>query len=356
MHLAAVIAANGLGHMRRTTGVLARMVERGAALRVTLVAEEWQREAAGEWAGGVILERRGVEWVHGVTGPGVRWSTDPSLYSDGRLIGWEEQLKSVTALGSADVVVSDNLVGVLTVRPDAVLMGSFLWSDVLEAAYPSDPHVVAFVDHERSLLTAQRPEMVCVGDVVMPGVLERTQAVKVGWMCPPAQEVADDVSGVAILGGRTGAADGLLAGYAELLEHAGFGVVSDVERGSAEITDGPSRWDDVGVAVCRPGIGSLTDCIARGIPIVCVHERGNIELAHNAARVAELGFGVDLGGSASGPEVVDAVRRLIEPGARQSIRAAMRAADRQGLDGAAEWLAVRCGVDLHPRPQSEDLS
>ena len=41
--------------------------------------------------------------------------------------------------GLPDLVLSDNLVGVLSRRPDALLLGSFLWSDVLGAAGTPTP-------------------------------------------------------------------------------------------------------------------------------------------------------------------------------------------------------------------------
>lgn len=77
----------------------------------------------------------------GVMAPGVGWSADASVYEDGRLRGWLRRLARVEEIAAADLVLSDNLPGVLELRADAVLSGSFLWSDVLGEAYGDHPAV-----------------------------------------------------------------------------------------------------------------------------------------------------------------------------------------------------------------------
>src|SRR5829696_3227016 len=152
-------------------GVLGSFLDRGGEADITIVGEAWQREAASRWAAGALVERHRASWRHGIVQPGVGWSVAADRYRDGSLLEWEARLDQVPELARADVVVSDNLAGVLTRRPDALLAASFLWSDVLDAAAPSSPDVGAFVAHERALLQAHRPEMLCVRDLVMPGVL-----------------------------------------------------------------------------------------------------------------------------------------------------------------------------------------
>jgi len=345
--LLVIVAPNGLGHTRRTLGVVGRLVERGADLRIDVVAASWQRQAARSWSSGMLLDRAGdrIRWHLGITEPGVTWFSDPTPYADGRLTGWERRLEALPELGTARVVLSDNLAGVLGPRPDARLAGSFLWCDVLGAAFPDDPAVAAFVAHERDLLERHRPPMLCVRDLVMPGVRSATRTVEVGWMCPGHERAPRSASAVAVLGGRTGAADDRLGAVAGALEARGLPVVGQPERAGA------AGWERVAVAVCRPGVGTLTDCVQWGIPMVCVSEAGNIEMAHNAARIEALGFGVDRSEGMAADRVVAAVLTLLEPETREEVRQRMAAADRAGLDEGAEWLALQCGVPL-PAPRS----
>jgi hypothetical protein len=347
--LVAVLVPNGLGHARRTVGVIARYLERGGDATVTVVGEAWQEAAARRWPAGQVLTAHGAAWRPGIVAPGVHWSTDTSVYGDGRLLGWEDRLADVPELAAADVVLSDNLVGVLTSRPDALLLGSFLWSDVLADQEPHPtPAVAAFVRHERELLATHRPEMLCVRGLATPGVLERTRAVPVGWMCQgsparPQDEAADEV---AVLGGWTGAADDLLVDAAVALRAAGRSVTAAeavAARAGVPVFDPTSdQWRRTAAVVCRPGAGTLTDCVDWRVPVVCLDEGANSELRHNGRQVEELGLGVDTGCTADPDVVVEAVGQVLDPARRADIRLRMEAADRRGLDEAARWLAVHC--------------
>jgi hypothetical protein len=352
--VAAVIAPNGLGHARRTLGILARFAERGGRPAVTVLGTRGQQEAAARWGSHAALERAGCTWIHDVTEPGVSWTRDGSAYDDGRLLAWEDRLARVDEVAAADVVLSDNLAGVLGVRPDALLAGSFLWSDVLDAAHGARPAVAAFVERERSLLLAHRPPMVCVDDLVMPGVVERTTAWPVGWMCAdpdPGPHRSPARPTVGVLGGATGAADALLGPVADALARAGTTVRSGLgtDPGIRPFDGTASSWADLVAVVGRPGVGTLTDAVQRQIPVVCLHEGDNVELAHNARRVAELGIGRDLGASPRPDAVVEAVADQLAEPARSEAAARLAARDRSGLEGAAEWLAVHSRVTLEPR-------
>jgi hypothetical protein len=56
----------------------------------------------------------------------------------------------------------------------------------------------------------------------------------------------------------------------------------------------PALYDTLAAAVIRPGLGTLTELLARGVTVHCAYEAGNAELVHNAHIVAGLG-GEDLG-------------------------------------------------------------
>ena len=82
-----------------------------------------------------------------------------------------------------DLVLSDNLVEILSLREDAILMSSFLWHDILSYAYPDQSEIQSIVENQLNLLDRYRPTMICVKDMVMPEVLRKTNAFTVPWMC-----------------------------------------------------------------------------------------------------------------------------------------------------------------------------
>lgn len=248
------------------------------------------------------------------------------------------------------MVLSDNLVGTLSVRPDTMLMGSFLMSDVLEAGHPGNPAVRRFVDHERELLSRHRPPMICVEDVVMAGVRLRTDAVEVGWMCDlraTRRRVAGDPT-VAVLIGRTGAADAIADRLIPALGESGYHValprrpewkVEHALDGGATFDHSSDVYAGVAVAVCRPGLGTVHDCVSNRIPMVLVREPGNIELEHNARRIGELGLGIDAGEDPDAGAVLQAIQRA--HAMQADIRSRQIGLRFGGISEAALWLERR---------------
>ena len=81
-----------------------------------------------------------------------------------------------------DMVISDNLPGVLELRKDAILMGSFLWSELLMKRANLYPRILKFVEHEIGLLEKFKPAMICQKEMAMPLVKSLTNTNYTNWM------------------------------------------------------------------------------------------------------------------------------------------------------------------------------
>lgn len=330
------VCANGIGHAVRALRVLRVLVEEHGPVGgvvVTLTREQLAalRPDAVDW---LVAHR--VQVIHDVVEPGVGLDGAADGYTDGRLSAWVGRWEA-SELARTDLVVSDNLTGVLHARPDAVLMGSFLWSDVLEAI-AHGPAVAAFVAEERTLLATHRPPMLATADVVHPGVIARTAAVLLPWWDDRQQPATIAMDGpgdvVAVLGGRTGAADDRLGRVADALVAAGRQVVTD-----PSVLEGPSRRR-VGLLVCRPGLGTVTSGVVGSVPMMLVREPGNPELDHTAAALVRLGLARTLEGTDdTDPEaVLAAVEVLEEDAVGSSMRMALASRPTGGHRAAARWL------------------
>jgi hypothetical protein len=343
--LVALVSENGLGHFRRTVAILAQLVTRGRVNRLDLLCEAWQVERNQSWRPMEVLRAAGATLHHEIMSPGPRWPLPDD--DDARLSGWIDRARALPAVNDADLVLSDNLGGALALRADAVLLGSFLWSDVYARAANDSARVQRFVEHERGLLAAHRPPMLCVADLAMPGVTERTAAVPLPWMCEDV--VVGTVHAapgerVAVLGGAAGAADELLVDVAAALVRAGHDVavprawLARLPAGRVrEFGHAPEDFAACAAIVCRPGTGTLTQCVAANVPVVAVREAGNLEMEHNAARVAALGLGVDAGAAPASEAILAAIERVRASDARAHLAA--RAKD--GVARAADWIESR---------------
>ena len=328
------VCPNGIGHAVRALRVLRVLVEEHGPvgpLFVTLTRDQW---SALSQEGRAWLAQHDVTVLHDVVEPGVGLAGADSGFADGRLTAWSQRWASSSA-AQADLVVSDNLVGVLEARPDAVLMGSFLWSDVLEAV-AAGPMVDEFVARERALLAAHRPPMLATADVVHPGVVRRTAAVLLPWFddrrAPAGVRAPGAAKVVAVVGGRTGAADDLLGRVAAALTRSGREVLRDLT--------GPHR-DRIDVLVCRPGLGTVTAGVLDSIPMLLVSEPGNPELDHTSASLVALGLARLLKDTDDPRAVVAAVSAMEDEGVQRRMRDALSARPSGGHREAAAFLAAR---------------
>lgn len=340
MRVALAVCPNGLGHFRRACRVLARLSERVRGCDIDILCERWQWLRARDSLA-TIPELAQARFHHDLMAPGVTWEREPSAYNDGRLTLWEDRVRKSGVLARADLVLSDNLVGVLSVRSDAVLLGSFLWSEVLSAAHPDSASVRAFAQHERGLLTRIEPPMLGTGDLAMPEAASRPRWVSLPWMRAPAPPSEPDPKQVAVLGGATGVDDELLANCVRNLCSRGLEpwVPKELSRavpvGVKVFDHSSAAYSSVAAVVARPGAGTLTDCVAHRIPIVCHYDPANPEMAHNAKRIQSLGLGQDL--AASEPrEVAQAVESVLAQGDAQKRH--FDAVTLNGDQAAADWL------------------
>ena len=85
----------------------------------------------------------------------------------------------VSGIDKYDKVITDNLVEVLKYRPDALLSGSFLWSDIWREKYGNND----FSDKQDEIFHDVKPRVVCNGDVVFGQLKKYINKVDIGWGC-----------------------------------------------------------------------------------------------------------------------------------------------------------------------------
>jgi hypothetical protein len=97
----------------------------------------------------------------------------------------------------------------------------------------------------------------------------------------------------------------------------------------------------VDIVLCRPGAGTVMDCIAANIPFVTFAEPQSPEMAHTASRLAALGIADTLTCPLSENDVLSTVNGIAGPQVYAASSAKLHALPKDGLDQAARWLAER---------------
>ena len=358
MLILTLVCSNGLGHYRRCIEILSRIQQTKPEAEFLVCCEAWQIERMQDWALSREFWSGRAKAIHGVMQPGVSWSNDPSIYGDGRLFSWENRLEKLPELETADLVISDNLPGILRFRPDATLMGSFLWGGLLAAKHPLSAEAQRYAAYESELLLEHKPPMVCVDSLAMPSISELCKPVKTGFMCPepytPAVNENFQRDRIAVLVGATPALVSELPNLFEsLLEKADGPIWTSqnlIQRQEKRIAKhlrafGFSAEDyaSCAVVICRPGVGTITECLAQATPMITIYEPGNKEMEHNSLILEQLGVGINAGPELSCNRMQNALVECLERSAEMQLRATTL--DRNGFSHAVSYFLDRVAKD-----------
>lgn len=221
---------------------------------------------------------------------------------------WGEALKNNIYLQQSDLIVSDNHVLPVMYYPDkTVLMGSFLWYDILN--YGDDQsHVKKIVDLEKSIVEKYKPEILCVEYMAMPELLRSATPVFMPWFCNEVARFTDNdaqIDGnVLVTAGGTEANDNLFIELVKILETLPYVkkiwldsklFLKTEDFGFRKTNNFTFKKEDflqLDAVFCRPGIGSLTDSVAYTIPVFAIGEVNNKEMMFNCDQVVKHGIGI----------------------------------------------------------------
>lgn len=298
--VAFVVCGNGYGHLRRVTEVIREIHRLHVSTSILLAITPRQQEILLQWDFWASVNKSRIQVFISDLDHNLK-ATLPADYSLKMYRDSWVSLYQVLHQFNADKLVSDNLAGLLDEFPHAVLMGSFLWADCLEAGHRNTPEVTAICRQELELLRIHRPKMFGVADMVMPAVVQETHFQGLPWFCQrqsPARRSGKTPRVLVSGGGTKRATDPLNEVLATLVKEGGVRIFADRLLGSQPMwSNQVSLFDfsnesfgDIDMIFCRPGIGILTDAVSHTIP-VCVIEDADKEMQHNAMRVESLSIG-----------------------------------------------------------------
>jgi hypothetical protein len=277
---AIIVCDHGLGHVRRCA----------------LMAKE--REKTGEqvtlFAPRASVERlqRAVPSTCGLSVHDFATCTTPERVRQGmpEAVKWLERLPD---LSEFDTVICDNLLEILALRPDATISAQFFWHDVIEGTEQD------YAEYCEELLAQHKPKVIGCELFAMDAVRRQPGFTPVGLYKLPELVAAAETTppeqrtDLLVTGGTTPAVraqlqqviDELLTKGPETYER----VHVDPELTPEDAPDWMVRADfSVGMyrrlkaAVCRPGLGILTDLITVDSEISPLYESGNKEMQFNA--------------------------------------------------------------------------
>lgn len=277
---AIIVCDHGLGHVRRCA----------------LIAKE--REKLGDlvtiFAPLTAVERlqRAVPSVAGLNVYDFATHTSPERIRLG-LRESVEWLDNLPALDNFDSVICDNLPELLKIRPDAMLSANFFWHDVIVGAADD------YIQFCENLLSLHKPIIIGCDQFAMEHVRNQVNFRSVALYKVPelvaaaADVTSDQRTDLLVTGGTTPAVHKQLQEIVQKLLDTGPKTYIHVHVDSELMPSNPPPWMSIAcfspamycrikTAICRPGLGVISDLLTVGAEIIPVFEIQNKEMSHNA--------------------------------------------------------------------------
>jgi hypothetical protein len=288
--IAIISCDHGLGHIRRSYLLGLELTRRGAT--VTMFAPKHKFLKISNLFG----ETKGLHNTDFAT----HTTTRGLCTGDLKATRWELR---VPALDPYDVVISDNLPEVLAIRPDALISAQFFWHDVL-------PHVTQdYRMRARSLLDHHRPPIIATSLFATNKVRNNMRYIPVGlYVSKSKSEPRTNQTDLLITGGSTPILKQKLKPILDMfLENSPepFQKIH-VDPSIFPVTHPPwikkadyssKMYANTIAAICRPGLGCLTDLLCHGGRPFCIFETENLEMIYNAQVLKKNHLGETLQGS-----------------------------------------------------------
>ena len=267
LHLSYLVCPSGLGHLMRTLGVVNHVIEMMPDICITLHLGAWQIGYARKRIpySQIRIEPVGVPFI---------------LTPEGR----REWTYAALADTKFDFLVSDNLMEASIFHEKVVIVGSFMWGS----------NVKNFRDGPLWIKTNKmRIPIFGNATFAMPPVRELSGFQPVGLI---GKCVKNSPSGENILFsfGRSDAARDLCGMVRKVICPNGKpieGIIfDDIESDEPAGDYSEAFFAQFSSAVIRPGIGTVSDCLRYGVPMVVLHEEGNDEMDWNTKILLENGL------------------------------------------------------------------
>jgi len=281
--VAIIACGNGFGHVRRCALIAEALSGRGANVTLFAPALAVQRIDRSVGVGDSLTI---IDFDTATNAESLR-------EAQAHTAQWEQRLPP---LNRFDVVLCDNLPEILAVRKDAILSGNFLWHQAL-------PDIATEIYMRADALLAKHcPLMITYGPFAAKHLKKAVHCLPVSLLQARRQIAGDERNALLITCGNSHAmwsetkslialvASGPKPAVAEVFVEPDL-LPADAPAWMSEADYSPAMYDRLHCAIARPGMGTVSDCLASGVRVFAFHERNNFEMADNSRQLEVLKVG-----------------------------------------------------------------
>lgn len=278
--VAIIVCDNGLGHMRRSCLVASRLIANGCRVTILGSPVAWQKIKK------VMIIEASIEFISLETCSSAANFERPLE----QILSW---LNHVPELEDFDEIISDNLVEALLLRDDVKLYAQFFWHECLPSINRDYQELC------RKLLEKVRPIIYGYCNFAMPEIViqpgfQPTEVLMIPEHVNAAKTTkACDRKDLLITGGTTSIMRPIISAIVDNIQKNRPAAFRYIYVDPESLPDAECSWirpadftismyQNLKGAICRPGLGVISDLMAHGILPSCIYEPGNREMQHNA--------------------------------------------------------------------------
>ena len=259
--IAFFISSNGYGHYDRCKTIASHLSD---SYTITFYSNNFQLKKLGYPKGAIfsLLNKETIRWDKNIKEGRVRFKS------------YKEGLKEKKNFFKAyDLIISDNIVGILKYRPDAIISGSFLWKDIFLEKFGKNK----LSDFDKELLDKHNPLMLTNKYFEVGSVKEYKNKKQFGFGCPSIPFKLNKINKTVFIKPSLNYLDS----YKNFEKKLVGPYTTDIN-----VTDNV-------VMVARPGGGIITHCVKHHIPLIALYdENDSSEILELAQKVEDLGIGI----------------------------------------------------------------
>jgi len=300
-NLTFIICSNGFGHYKRVNKVYKEIINKNLPIQINFICNKEKLEG---FCRTFKTSFHDVNIHYELMKKEPNW-IDPYKLSFKNYLSWFSRFKNNRIILDSDLIVSDNYLAPLSSGIKCILMGSFLWHEVIKS-YNEETRSI--YENENKLIMDVKPKMIGLEYMAMNYIQTLTEFKKTNWFCEKKNNLDYNFkNNVLLTSGGTEHLDLVLLEIVRKLskldKSKNFYLDSKLYKklnkkieNVFEFDFQESSFKMIDAIVCRPGIGILTDCISYNIPPIAIFNNSNIEIFKNAQKVHDkkLGFIFDV--------------------------------------------------------------
>ncbi len=314
--IAFVVCPHGFGHIRRVCEILSHFKQTKSNAQLTIFVQfNHFAKFQGLFSSWTNFSISDVLWQF----EPMRYAPDfqSNDYTVSRYQTWISAMKQTFQNNLYDLVVSDNLYGVLEAYPKTLIQGSFSWAEII-FPIPVYNEVAAL---EREYQLKFKPSQICLEVICTPSVRNFSIPLYTQWWCVKNQNRFSVYTGkiqriLITAGGTKSAINQMYDLVEELSGMPQFELLADRSVHqlqpikTVEFNFYEEEFNSLDLIIARPGIGILTESVKYSIPLFCFAEPSHFEMNYNGIRWADLGFGINF----IGCTIDEILTILLDPG------------------------------------------